>query len=193
MTTRLPTPGRPPEPARPPQPPSLTDSSAAPEPVDGAGGPPADLDQVRRQAVGLLADLERPPRTLRIRAGAITVDITWPDGSGGPGDGSGGAAEPAGTGADGVEAAADGSAVDHLTSPAVGVFYHAREPGAEPFVSVGETIRTGQQVGIIEAMKLMIPVEADRGGRVTAVLKANGQPVEYGEPLFALDAPPAGD
>jgi acetyl-CoA carboxylase biotin carboxyl carrier protein len=74
----------------------------------------------------------------------------------------------------------------------VGVFYHAREPGAEPFVTVGSVVAAGQQVGIVEAMKLMIPVEASRGGRVTAILKANGEPVEYDEPLFAVQPEAAG-
>jgi acetyl-CoA carboxylase biotin carboxyl carrier protein len=80
---------------------------------------------------------------------------------------------------------------DYLRSPAVGVFYQAREPGAEPFAPVGTEVRPKQQIGIIEAMKLMIPVEADRGGRITAVLKGNGEPVEYDEPLFAI-APAGG-
>jgi acetyl-CoA carboxylase biotin carboxyl carrier protein len=75
---------------------------------------------------------------------------------------------------------------EFLTSPGVGVFYHAREPSSPPFVSVGSLVQPGQQIGIIEAMKLMIPVEADRGGRISEVLKGNGEPVEYGEPLFAL-------
>ncbi|TMR02608.1 acetyl-CoA carboxylase biotin carboxyl carrier protein subunit, partial [Actinomadura soli] len=77
---------------------------------------------------------------------------------------------------------------EHLTSPAVGVFYHAKEPGAEPFVSVGDAVSPGQQIGIVEAMKLMIPVEADRAGTIAAVVKDDGAPVEYGEPLFALAA-----
>ncbi|MGH3427261.1 MAG: acetyl-CoA carboxylase biotin carboxyl carrier protein, partial [Mycobacteriales bacterium] len=76
--------------------------------------------------------------------------------------------------------------VHYLTSPAVGVFYRAPEPGTAPFVSEGDTVVTGQQVGIIQAMKLMIPIEADQAGRVLDVLKSNGEPVEYGEKLFAF-------
>lgn len=136
-----------------------------------------DLAEVQKHAVELLAQLDRPPHSLSIRAGALALDITWADHQAPP---AVGVAVP-------VVAAAPVDA-DCLTSPGVGVFYHALEPGAEPFVSVGSRIQPGQQIGIIEAMKLMIPVEADRAGRVTEVLKADGESVEYGEPLFALAA-----
>jgi len=69
----------------------------------------------------------------------------------------------------------------------VGVFYRAPQPGAAPFVTEGDYITLGQQVAIIEAMKLMIPVEADRTGRITSVLVPDGESVEYGQPLFAVD------
>jgi acetyl-CoA carboxylase biotin carboxyl carrier protein len=78
----------------------------------------------------------------------------------------------------------------YLSAPAVGVFYRAPEPGAEPFVAEGDTVSAGQQVAIVEAMKLMIPVEADQPGRIAKVLKDNGEPVEYGERLFLLDQQP---
>lgn len=75
----------------------------------------------------------------------------------------------------------------------VGVFYHAPEPGADPFVRPGDAVVAGQQVGIIEAMKLMIPVEAERGGQVREILVADATPVEYGQPLLTLDvATPGG-
>jgi acetyl-CoA carboxylase biotin carboxyl carrier protein len=147
-----------------------------------------DLAEMHKHAVELLAQLDRPPRSLHIQAGALALDITWAD-AGARSDPS---APTAPTAVATVPAAgadrADGAARDYLRSPGVGVFYHAREPGAEPFVSVGSQIRQGQQIGIIEAMKLMIPVEADRAGRVSDVLKADGESVEYDEPLFALDA-----
>ncbi|WP_433325217.1 acetyl-CoA carboxylase biotin carboxyl carrier protein [Spirillospora sp. CA-294931] len=149
------------------------------------GAPASDaLAEVREQAVELLARLERPPRNLRIETGTITIDIAWDDEA--PAAPVPPPAVPAAE--PGRTAAADGTGARYLTSPAVGVFYHAREPGAEPFVSVGATVRPGQQIGIVEAMKLMIPVEADRAGTVTAVVKEDGEPVEYGEPLFALEA-----
>jgi acetyl-CoA carboxylase biotin carboxyl carrier protein len=123
------------------------------------------------------------------------VDITWPTDVPRPGyhapDGLvADAISPNGHARDGHASheSSDAEPREYLTSPAVGVFYHAREPGAEPFVSVGAAAEQGQQVGIVEAMKLMIPVEADRGGIVIDVLKANGAAVEYDEPLFALTA-----
>jgi acetyl-CoA carboxylase biotin carboxyl carrier protein len=73
-----------------------------------------------------------------------------------------------------------------VTAPTVGVFYRSPEPGAPPFAAVGDTVTPGQQVAIIEAMKLMIPVEADRAGRVAEVLCADGDSVEYGQPLFVI-------
>lgn len=162
-----------------------------------------DLAQVQEHVVGFLDKLKRQPSNLRIQAGDITVDITWPadvphpgyhapDGHGLDGHGLDGHVAdghaPNGHGLDGVASheSPDAEAREYLTSPAVGVFYHAREPGADPFVAVGSAVEPGQQVGIVEAMKLMIPVEADKAGIVIDVLKANGAPVEYDEPLFAL-------
>ena len=76
---------------------------------------------------------------------------------------------------------------DHLIkSPIVGTFYAALSPEAAPFVRVGDFVEAGQTVCIIEAMKLMNEIEADISGEVARVLVENGQPVEYGEPLFAL-------
>jgi len=75
-----------------------------------------------------------------------------------------------------------------LTSSTVGTFYRSPEPGAEPFVEVGDRVKAGQQVGIVEVMKLMIPVEADRDAVIAEVLAHDGESVEYGQPLFALGA-----
>ncbi len=69
----------------------------------------------------------------------------------------------------------------------VGTFYRAPSPGAKPFVEVGDAVKTGQTVCIIEAMKLLNEIEADRDGIVKAILVENGQPVEYGEPLISLE------
>jgi acetyl-CoA carboxylase biotin carboxyl carrier protein len=76
---------------------------------------------------------------------------------------------------------------EHLVkSPIVGTFYGAPSPEAAPFVRVGDFVEAGQTVCIVEAMKLMNEIEADISGEVARVLVENGQPVEYGEPLFAL-------
>ena len=71
-------------------------------------------------------------------------------------------------------------------SPMVGTFYRSASPGAKPFVEVGDAVKKGQTVCIIEAMKLMNEIEADADGIIKAILVENGQPVEYGEPLVVI-------
>jgi acetyl-CoA carboxylase biotin carboxyl carrier protein len=73
-----------------------------------------------------------------------------------------------------------------IRSPMVGTFYRSSAPGAKVFVEIGQAVKSGQTLCIIEAMKLLNEIEADRDGVVKAVLVENGQPVEYGEPLFIL-------
>ena len=73
-----------------------------------------------------------------------------------------------------------------VKSPIVGTFYTAPSPDAAPFVKVGDHVKAGQTICIIEAMKLMNEIEADAAGELAQVLVENGQPVEYGQPLFAL-------
>ena len=74
-----------------------------------------------------------------------------------------------------------------LTSPMVGTFYRAPSPGADPIVKVGDTVKKGQVVCIIEAMKLLNEVEADMDGTVKEVCVENGQPVEFGQSLFIIE------
>jgi acetyl-CoA carboxylase biotin carboxyl carrier protein len=73
-----------------------------------------------------------------------------------------------------------------ITAPMIGTFYAAATPGAQPFVAEGDEIYIGQTIGIIEAMKIMNEIAADRAGVVEAILVGNGQPVEYGSPLMRL-------
>jgi acetyl-CoA carboxylase biotin carboxyl carrier protein len=73
-----------------------------------------------------------------------------------------------------------------VKSPMVGTFYRAASPGAKPFVEVGDTVQVGDTLCIIEAMKLMNEIEADKAGIVKQVLAENGQPVEYGQPLVVI-------
>ncbi len=73
-----------------------------------------------------------------------------------------------------------------VKSPIVGTYYNAPSPGTEPFVKVGDAVESGQVLCIIEAMKLMNEIESDVGGEVMRIFVENGQPVEYGEPLFAI-------
>ena len=73
-----------------------------------------------------------------------------------------------------------------VKAPMVGTFYRSPSPDAKPFAEVGQTVKEGETVCIIEAMKLMNEIEADAGGVVKAILVENGQPVEYGQPLLIL-------
>ncbi|MBI1965616.1 MAG: acetyl-CoA carboxylase biotin carboxyl carrier protein [Betaproteobacteria bacterium] len=73
-----------------------------------------------------------------------------------------------------------------IRSPMVGTFYRSSAPGAKPFVEAGQAVKAGDTLCIIEAMKLLNEIEADRDGVVKTILAENGQPVEYGEPLFIL-------
>lgn len=74
-----------------------------------------------------------------------------------------------------------------VKSPMVGTFYRSSTPGAKPFVEVGQTVKSGETVCIIEAMKLLNEIEADRDGVIKSALVENGQPVEFGQPLFVID------
>jgi len=73
-----------------------------------------------------------------------------------------------------------------VKSPMVGTFYRSASPGAKPFVEVGDTVQQGDTLCIVEAMKLMNEIEADASGAIKAVLVENGQPVEFGQPLFVI-------
>ncbi len=74
-----------------------------------------------------------------------------------------------------------------VTSPMVGTYYSAASPGAKAFVEIGSEIKVGQVLCIIEAMKMMNQIESDKAGRVTAILAKNGEPVEFGQPLFIIE------
>ncbi len=84
----------------------------------------------------------------------------------------------------GAPALPEGHAV---TAPMVGTFYRAPSPGAKPFVDVGQSVSAGDTLCIIEAMKMLNQIEADKAGVVKAILIENGQPVEYGQPMFIIE------
>jgi acetyl-CoA carboxylase biotin carboxyl carrier protein len=138
------------------------------------------LDAIQSGALRLLAGFPAQPSGLRIQVGEVTVEAQWPQG---PGEAavSAGAAPALAT-----EVASEVPVVDPvIRAPSVGVFYRSPQPGAEPFVAVGDRVSPGRQVGIVEAMKLMIPVTAEAGGVVTAILKQDGDSVQFDEPLFS--------
>ncbi len=74
-----------------------------------------------------------------------------------------------------------------VKSPMVGTFYRSSSPGAKPFVEVGSQVKEGETICIIEAMKILNEIEADKTGTVTRILGENGQAVEYGQPLFVIE------
>jgi acetyl-CoA carboxylase biotin carboxyl carrier protein len=84
-------------------------------------------------------------------------------------------------------APAEGAPEGHIVkSPMVGTFYRAPSPDAKPFVDVGATVKAGETICVLEAMKLMNEIEADASGTIKAILVENGQPVEYGQALFII-------
>ena len=101
-----------------------------------------------------------------------------------PGGGNASGAEAAGS----TSPAGNGKPTHQVASPMVGTFYRAPAPEAPPFVEVGDTVRPGQILCILEAMKLMNELESEVGGVVRKILVENGQPVEYGQVLFEIEA-----
>jgi len=102
---------------------------------------------------------------------------------------AGPAAVPAAAGAPAAPAESEAAAAPEghvIRSPMVGTFYRSSAPGAKAFVDVGQAVKAGETICVIEAMKLLNEIEADQDGTVKAILVENGQPVEYGEPLFIL-------
>ena len=95
-------------------------------------------------------------------------------------------ASPASPGSPAAAAADDGGELCIVKSPIVGTFYRSAEPGAKAFVSVGDTVKKGQVLCIIEAMKLMNEIDSEYDGEVTSIYVENGQAVQYGERLFAI-------
>jgi acetyl-CoA carboxylase biotin carboxyl carrier protein len=74
-----------------------------------------------------------------------------------------------------------------VKSPMVGTFYRSSSPGAKPFVELGSEVKEGETICIIEAMKILNEIEADKSGKITRILGENGQAVEYGQPLFVIE------
>ncbi|MGC4757233.1 biotin/lipoyl-containing protein [Micromonospora trifolii] len=132
------------------------------------------LDAAVRSLALLIGSTPGPVRRARLQHGDLVVEVEWPDGA--PLVAMVPAAPP-------VEADAG---LHYVCAPMVATLYLAPSPGADPFVREGDQVVPGQQVAILEAMKMMIPVEADRAGEVVKVLVPNATPVEYGERLIAL-------
>ncbi len=86
-----------------------------------------------------------------------------------------------------AESAPDAPSGHQVTSPIVGSFYRSSSPNAKPFVEVGSSVNVGDTLCIIEAMKIMNQIEADKAGTIKAILAENGDPIEFGQPLFIIE------
>jgi acetyl-CoA carboxylase biotin carboxyl carrier protein len=133
-------------------------------------------------------ELQKADYRVRIKHGALieTETVSAPVRSGVPGNGQ----EPATTAetASAEAATQPEETVHEVHSPMVGTFYRSANPGGAPFVEVGDTVRKGQVICIIEAMKIMNEIESDVDGEVKKIHIPNGQPVEFSEILFSIKA-----
>jgi acetyl-CoA carboxylase biotin carboxyl carrier protein len=159
--------------------------------ADDTGGTPQELTTLRDHARSLATELPGALRRIRVRSGDRVIEVEWQlakdAAAGGP---SATAGPPTLITVDAAgEAESADPALDLVLAPMVGTFYRAPEPGADPFVQVGDSIEAGRVVGIIEAMKLMNPIQAEVSGVVTAVLVSNAETVEFGQPLIAVEQP----
>ena len=141
------------------------------------------LDDVGRRLSRLVSALPGPVRRIRLQHGGVLVDVESP----GEVTADAPAAPPVAAGAETAETDAH-----YVCATLVATFYRAPEPGADPFVRAGDAVVAGQQIAILEAMNMMMPVTADISGEVTRVLAEDGTAVEYGQRLFAI-APPTAD
>jgi len=149
------------------------------------------IDLVQESGIAELEITEGEERVRIARGGVVNVvplTATAASASAAPAPLAGPAAAP-GAPAAAAPAAAEPAAGQEghvVKSPMVGTFYRAPAPDAKPFIEVGGTVKEGQTVCVIEAMKLMNEIEADASGTIKAILVENGQPVEYGQALFII-------
>ena len=160
---------------------------------DAGSGAPDDLVTACQYTAELIHIAGVPPQYISIRRAHTSIEIQWPavdpplstrppaEEMGSPQDGQRGASE--------LGASEPQDHREYIRAPLVGTFYRAAQPGGQPFVTVGDHVEPGQQVAIVEAMKLMNPVEADQPGCVAEFLLPDGTAVEYGQALIAIVSP----
>ena len=144
------------------------------------------IDLVEESGISELEITEGEEKVKIVKAGAVTTAQVVGQAAVAQ---AASAAPPAAVPAEAPPAAEPPSAPEGhmMKSPMVGTFYRSASPDTKAFVEVGQTVKEGQTVCIIEAMKLMNEIECDKAGVVKAVLVENGQPVEYGQPLVLID------
>jgi acetyl-CoA carboxylase biotin carboxyl carrier protein len=140
------------------------------------------IDLVQESGIAELEITEGEEKVKIVKGGAVSV-MTAAAPAAAPAPAAAMEAKPAATPPAEPTAGQEGHVVK---APMVGTFYRSPSPDAKPFVEVGQSVKEGDTICIIEAMKLMNEIEADASGVVKAVLVENGQPVEYGQPLFIL-------
>jgi len=135
------------------------------------------LEAIQTGALQLLAGFPQQPSALRVQVGEVTIEAEWQV--------SGLPLAPAPATVETVVAQDDPPIGAVFRAPSVGVFYRSPEPGADPFVQVGDRVTAGQQIAIVEAMKLMIPVTAQTSGVITGILVEDNEPVQFDQSLFS--------
>ncbi|MGJ7908318.1 acetyl-CoA carboxylase biotin carboxyl carrier protein [Actinopolyspora sp. H202] len=138
------------------------------------------IAELAEHAGKLVSRADRPVRRIRLQSGADSVEIDWADE---PGE------LPRSAPPSSVDVFGDAETETRVTvrAPLVGTLYRAPAPGEEPFVEAGATVEEGQQLAIVEAMKLMNPISAPVSGRVAAVSTPDGELVEYDQVLFEIE------
>jgi len=147
------------------------------------------IDLVQESGIGELEITEGEEKVRIARGGAVSVVQAVPVAAATPAPAPTFAAAPSAAPAPAAPAASEPPAASDghaMKSPMVGTFYRSPSPEAKPFVEVGQVVKEGETICVIEAMKLMNEIEADASGTVKAVLVENGQPVEYGQALFII-------
>jgi acetyl-CoA carboxylase biotin carboxyl carrier protein len=154
----------------------------------------SDDDQLKalaKEAHALLGKVGGPVRRISVKAGDNHIEIEWdptaaPAGPAFPMPAGGKMVAETSTGDSG------GLGAGHIvTAPLVGTFYRSPEPGSPPFVEEGDLIDVGQEIGIVEAMKIMNRIVSDASGKLGRILVGDGEMVEFGQPLFQLEPPDA--
>ncbi|MFE9320559.1 acetyl-CoA carboxylase biotin carboxyl carrier protein [Nocardia sp. NPDC052278] len=135
------------------------------------------LEAIQTGALQLLAGFPQQPSALRVQVGEVTIEAEWQV--------AGLPLAPTQATVETVVAQDDPPIGAVFRAPSVGVFYRSPEPGADPFVQVGDRVTAGQQIAIVEAMKLMIPVTAQTSGVITGILVEDNEPVQFDQSLFS--------
>jgi acetyl-CoA carboxylase biotin carboxyl carrier protein len=144
------------------------------------------IDLVQESGIAELEITEGEEKVKIVKGGVVSISAAAPAAAA-PAVAESRAAAPAAPATTPAAAEAPAGQEGHVVkAPMVGTFYRSSSPDAKPFVEVGQAVKEGETICIIEAMKLMNEIEADASGAVKAILVENGQPVEYGQPLFIL-------